>query len=71
MIGIAMQVAGVCYLVNSITLLLAPQLEARLFPAVLLPAFLAELSFALWLLVKGVDVGEWHRQAALASAEPA
>jgi hypothetical protein len=71
MIGIAMQVAGVCYLVNSITLLLAPQLEARLFPAVLLPAFLAELSFALWLLVKGVDVGEWHRQAALASAEAA
>jgi hypothetical protein len=71
MIGIAMQVAGVCYLVNSITLLLAPQLEARLFPAVLLPAFLAELSFALWLLVKGVDVEEWHRQAALASADAA
>jgi hypothetical protein len=71
MIGIAMQVAGICYLVNSITLLLAPQLEARLFPAVLLPAFVAELSFALWLLVKGVDVVEWRRQAALASADAA
>ena len=59
-----MQIAGVCYLINSIALLLAPELQAALFPAILLPAFVAELSFALWLLVKGVDVAEWQRQAA-------
>jgi hypothetical protein len=64
LIGMAMQVAGVCYLINSTALLLAPELQARLFPSVLLPAFVAELSFALWLLVKGVDVPEWNRQAA-------
>jgi len=63
-IGLAMQIAGVCYLINSIALLLAPELQAALFPAILLPAFVAELSFALWLLVKGVDVAEWRRQAA-------
>lgn len=61
-IGLLMQVAGVCYLVNSIALLLAPALQGRLFPFVLLPCFIAELSFASWLLVKGVDTEEWQRQ---------
>lgn len=63
LIGAALQVAGLCYLVNSTALLLAPELAAQLFPAILLPCFLAELAFALWLLVKGVDVAEWKRQA--------
>jgi hypothetical protein len=63
LIGLLMQVAGICYLVNSITLLLAPGLEARLFPAILLPCLVAELALALWLSVKGVDVREWKLQA--------
>jgi hypothetical protein len=36
-----------------------PSLAAKLFPFILLPPFVAELSMALWLLVKGVDVGKW------------
>lgn len=59
-IGALMQLAGACYLVNSLALLLAPEFEARLFPAILLPCLVAELSFALWLLVKGVDVAQWR-----------
>lgn len=66
-IGVLMQLAGACYLANSIALLLAPTLQARLFPWVMLPCFVAELSFASWLLVKGVDAGEWRRRAALAA----
>jgi hypothetical protein len=31
----------------------------ELFPAILLPCFLAEWSFCPWLLVKGVDVSKW------------
>lgn len=63
-IGALMQVAGVCYLANSTAQLLAPDLQARLFPWVMLPCLVAELSFASWLLVRGVDVAEWRRRAA-------
>ena len=42
-----MQVAGACYLVNSFALVLAPALANTLFPAILLPPFVAELSLAL------------------------
>jgi hypothetical protein len=53
-LGFGMQLAGVCYLTNSFATILSPALASRLFPAILLPAFVAELSMALWLLVKGV-----------------
>lgn len=48
-LGALMVLAGLAYLVNSFALILAPDLAARLFPAVLLPAFVGELAFALWL----------------------
>jgi hypothetical protein len=60
-IGVLMQLAGVCYLVNSFTLLLAPAVANRLFPVILLPPFVGETSLALWLLVKGVNVEKWGR----------
>ena len=58
-IGVLMQVAGWCYLTNSFALLLAPTLANRLFPAILVPAFVGEASLCLWLLVKGVNVEKW------------
>jgi hypothetical protein len=60
-IGILMQVAGVCYVINSLALLVSPPLSSRLFPAILIPSFIAELSLALWLLVKGVRTEAWDR----------
>jgi Domain of unknown function (DUF4386) len=67
-IGIAIQFAGVCYLVNSFALLVAPALDNMLFPAILLPCFVAELSLCLWLLVKGVHVPKWTQRARAADA---
>ena len=61
-VGILMQIAGVCYLINSFALLLSPPLSSRLFPAILMPALVGELSLALWLLVKGVRTEQWDRQ---------
>jgi uncharacterized protein DUF4386 len=58
-LGVMMAIAGVCYLTNSFALVLAPTLASRLFPVILLPPFVAELSMALWLLVKGVDLTQW------------
>jgi hypothetical protein len=54
-IGALMVVAGGCYVVNTLALILSPALSDRLVPGILLPVGLAELSLALWLAVKGVQ----------------
>jgi hypothetical protein len=61
-LGIMIQIAGVCYLTNSFALFLAPAFADRIFPAVLFPCFIGELSLCLWLLVKGVNVQRWKEQ---------
>ncbi len=66
-IGVLMQIAGLCYLTNSFVLLLAPALAKMLYPAVLVPAFIGELSLCLWLLVKGVNVSKWEEKATILS----
>ena len=62
-IGVLLAVAGACYLVNSFAHALNPTFAATLFPALFVPIFVAELSLALWLTVKGVDLPKWQRQA--------
>jgi hypothetical protein len=64
LLGVLMQIAGACYLVNSFAMILAPSLAGALFPAILMPSFVGETSLALWLLVKGVDVTRWNARAA-------
>lgn len=68
-IGVLMQIAGLCYLANSFALILSPALAGWLFPAVLLPPLIAEASFCLWLIIKGVDLPMWQaRERANAGA---
>lgn len=62
-LGMLMAIAGACYLMNSFALILSPMLASVLFPSILLPAFVGELSFALWLTVKGVNVPKWEGSA--------
>jgi hypothetical protein len=66
-VGVLMQIAGVCYLTNSFALLLAPDLANRLFPAILVPAFIGEASLCLWLLIKGVNVPRWNERVSAAT----
>ena len=63
-LGLMIQLGGLCYLTNSFVFFLAPSVSGSLFPWILLPCFVAELSLALWLLVKGVDVQRWKEMAA-------
>ena len=63
-IGILMQVAGACYLVNSFTLFVVPAVAAKLYPFILLPCLVAELSLTLWLLIRGVDEAAWAKKRA-------
>ncbi|HEY0782993.1 MAG TPA: DUF4386 domain-containing protein [Thermoanaerobaculia bacterium] len=69
-LGVLMALAGVCYLVNSFALFLSPKLAGVLFPAILVPSFLGELSLALWLAVKGVDAAKWRAVAGTAALAP-
>ena len=64
-IGVLMQIAGLSYLTNSFALILSPAVANRLFPAILLPAFVGEASLCLWLLVKGVNVPKWQEQVSV------
>jgi hypothetical protein len=65
-IGLLMAIAGVCYLANTMIGVLAPEFSRNLFPWILLPAFVAELGLALWLLIMGVNAPKWRAQAQLA-----
>jgi hypothetical protein len=63
LIGVLLQIAGLCYITNSMAMIIAPKFADMLFPFILLPSFIAELSFCLWLIVKGVREEEWKRKA--------
>jgi len=67
-IGWLMQLAGVCYLVNSFAMILYPPLQDMLFPVILLPSFIGESAFCLYLLIKGIDVPAWRRLAGEAAS---
>ena len=59
-IGVMMQIAGLCYLINSFALILAPSFANKITPTILIPSLIGELSLCLWLLVKGVNITKWE-----------
>jgi len=59
-VGVLMMMAGASYLTNSLTMLIAPTLSGAVFPILLL-SFIGELTFALWLILKGVNLDRWHQ----------
>jgi hypothetical protein len=69
-IGVLMQIAGLCYLTHGFILILVPPAAIRLFPGILIPSFVAELSLCLWLLVKGVNVPKWRARASFDNGRP-
>jgi Domain of unknown function (DUF4386) len=70
-LGVLIAVVGVSYLMNSFALILAPSVAAAMFPAILLPALVGELAFALWLLMKGVNMDQWRLRTGTAPSEEA
>lgn len=53
-IGILYFITGLSYLFNSFSLFLFPKVSGTLFPYFAIPAFIGEITFCLWLLIKGV-----------------
>jgi hypothetical protein len=60
-IGVFLQIAGVVYAANSLANIGAPTLAAGIPIALFVPAFIAEVSLCLWLLIKGIDANGWMR----------
>ena len=59
LLGILMMVAGVGYMADFLVFFLLPQLDVQIAGV----AFLAEVAFPFWLLIKGVDVEAWKSRA--------
>jgi len=60
-LGVLLTIAGLSYLANSFTLILAPAYAERIVPVLAL-ALIGELSFCLWLILKGVNVSGWEKR---------
>lgn len=63
LLGILMVITGACYLLDSFAVILSPPVASALFTVILPPAFIGELSLALWLTVNGVNVPKWQEVA--------
>jgi hypothetical protein len=61
-IGGLLAIQGSLYLTNSFAHFVAPAVGDRVFPFLAVSG-IAEVSFCLWLLVVGVNVGRWREQA--------
>lgn len=52
-LGVLMVLAGICYALNTLTMVIAPGIWSMISPGILVPCLIAEASLAVWLLVKG------------------
>ena len=66
--GILIAVAGAGYVLDSFGIFLMPNAEALIANIIILPAIVGELSFTLWLLIKGVKNRPETQTAALQNA---
>jgi hypothetical protein len=65
-LGTLLQIAGLCYLINSFSQIVFPSLP--LFPFILMPSLVGESACCLWLLFKGVDPTAWDHRMRLGVA---
>jgi hypothetical protein len=65
LVGVLLQLAGAGYLIACFSVLFAPTFHDRIFPVILLPSFVGESAFCLWLLIKGVDLPRWMERTGL------
>jgi Domain of unknown function (DUF4386) len=59
-IGVLYQIAGLASITNGCVLVLAPRFASQIFAAIVVPAFVGEASFSIWLLVKGPNMERWN-----------
>jgi hypothetical protein len=60
--GILYVFTGLCYLVNSFTMFLSRSFDNPLFVYLAVPIFMGELSFSIWLLIKGINTSKMKKK---------
>lgn len=60
LLGVVLIIGCLGYLLDGLAYFLLPAYAAAISTAVTTPAGLAELVFALWLLIKGINVARWN-----------
>jgi hypothetical protein len=65
-LGVLLVIGGGCYLINSFTIFIFPDVAAKLSLYLLAPPGIAEILLALWLSAVGVNAAKWEKQAAAA-----
>lgn len=67
-LGIMLAIAGAFYVLDSFGIFLMPQHKALIANIMIAPAIISELSFTLWLLIKGVRTPKPENRQAIATA---
>ncbi|MBK8904457.1 MAG: DUF4386 domain-containing protein [Anaerolineaceae bacterium] len=67
-LGVMLAIAGAGYVLDSFGIFLLPQHAALFANIMIAPAIIAELSFTLWLLIKGVRTSQPESHKAIAAA---
>lgn len=62
-LGVLLAIGAASYLTYSFAALVSPEFAAHLVPYIQLPSLIGEGSFCLWLLVRGLNVSRWEKQA--------
>ena len=62
LIGTLYQGAGVGYIANTFALIVAPAWSGKVMMAVAPVVLIGEVSLAIWLLVKGIDMERWNQR---------
>ncbi len=65
--GVLFVLASVCLLTSTVTDFIAPTINAAIFPAIVLPLFVTQLFFALWLTIVGVNLRNWPTSDAVSA----
>lgn len=68
-LGVLLGISGLCYMSNTFLSFLAPALDARLNPYLLLACFPGEFLTSLWFATVGLNVTKWKTWAASACPE--
>jgi hypothetical protein len=64
-LGALWVLGGLGFVTSNVRWVLAP---AYAFPFLPVPQLIATLSLGLWLLIRGIDVGKWNENEALAAS---
>lgn len=69
-IGVLLAIGAASYLTYAFVLLISPSIAGHLVPYIQLPSLVGEGSFALWLLIAGINGQRWSSLLSAAHASP-